>query len=139
MVVELLPQNKKIILFDGVCNMCDRAVQYIIRNDRRDIFRFAALDSEVGQQIIAHLKIDSEKIDSIILYAPGLAYFTKSDAAIEIAMELGGLLKVAYVFKVIPLFVRDRIYDYIAKNRYRWFGRKSECMIPSENIKAKFL
>ena len=134
-----LPERKKIILFDGVCNLCDNAVQYVIKHDKKDIFRFVALQSDLGKEILNYLKIDPSKTDSIILYEPGVAYFYKSDAALEILNELGGLLKWSIIFKMIPSSLRNPIYDYVAKNRYKWYGKKDACMIPTPDLKAKFL
>lgn len=134
-----LPKNKKIILFDGVCNLCDSAVQYIIRHDKKDVFRFVALQSDLGQEILSHIGIDQKNIDSIILYEPGIAYYYKSGAAIEIAKGFGGLFHLGTIFKIIPPAVRNALYDYIAKNRYKWYGKKSDCMIPTPALKSKFL
>lgn len=134
-----LPKDKKIILFDGVCNLCDSFVQYVIKRDKKDIFRFVALQSDLGQEILKHIGIDTKNIDSIILYEPGIAYFYKSSAAIEIAKHLGGFLGLSTVFKIIPIFLRNPIYDYVARNRYKWYGKKDNCMIPTLELKAKFL
>lgn len=134
-----LPKDKKIILFDGVCNLCDSFVQYIIKRDKKDVFRFVALQSDLGQQILKYIGIDSAKVDSIILYEPGIAYFYKSSAAIEIAKHLGGFLGLSTVFKIVPTFLRNPIYDYVARNRYKWYGKKDACMIPTPELKAKFL
>ncbi|TRX42844.1 thiol-disulfide oxidoreductase DCC family protein [Flavobacterium restrictum] len=134
-----LPKNKQIILFDGVCNLCDTAVQFIIKQDKKDVFRFVALQSDLGLEILQHIGIDQTKIDSIILYKPGIAYFYKAAAAIEIARELGGIFTLSAVFKIIPEKVSNCIYDYIAKNRYHWFGKKESCMIPTPELKNKFL
>lgn len=134
-----LPPNKKIILFDGVCNLCDSAVQFIIKHDSKDAFRFVALQSDLGQKIIKHLGINMQKTDSIILYQPGFAYYYKSEAAIAIAKDLGGLLSLASIFSVLPTSFSNFIYDYIAKNRYKWYGKKESCMIPTKELKAKFL
>ena len=134
-----LPKNKKIILFDGVCNLCDSAVQYIIKHDKKDIFRFVALQSELGISICKYLGISFSKMDSIILYDPGTAYFYKSSAVIEIGNELGGMYSLISVFKILPEKLRNYIYDYIAKNRYKWYGKKESCMIPTPELKAKFL
>lgn len=133
------PKNKKIILFDGVCNLCNSAVQYIIKHDTKDIFRFVALQSELGISICKHLGVSFSKMDSIILYNPGVSYFYKSSAAIEIAKNFGGFWKLISILRIIPIFMSDYIYDYIAKNRYNWYGKKESCMIPSAEIKAKFL
>lgn len=132
-------EGKKIILFDGVCNLCNSAVQFVIEHDRKDIFRFVALQSELGKEILAYIGIDAKNIDSIILYEPGVAYYYKSSAAIEIARSLGGFWHFGTVFRVIPTGIRNRLYDYIAKNRYKWYGKKESCMIPTPELKRKFL
>jgi predicted DCC family thiol-disulfide oxidoreductase YuxK len=134
-----LPKNKKIILFDGVCNLCDSAVQYIIKHDKKDVFRFVPLQSELGQQILKHIGINSINIDSLILYEPGIAYYYKSSAAMEIAKSLGGFFHFGTIFRLVPAGIRDNLYDYIAKNRYRWYGKKEYCMVPASELKTKFL
>lgn len=131
--------DKKIILFDGVCNLCNGAIQFIIKRDKKDTFRYAPLQSEIGEQLIAERAIDTSKVDSIILIEPGIAYFTKSDAALGIAQDFGGLWKALAIFTWIPKTFRDAIYDLVAKNRYKWFGRKDACMIPTPELQAKFL
>ncbi|MDQ6530579.1 DCC1-like thiol-disulfide oxidoreductase family protein [Flavobacterium sp. LHD-85] len=137
--MESLPENKKIVLFDGVCNLCSSAVQFIIKHDRKDIFRFVALQSDLGISICKHLGISFSKMDSIILYDPKTAYFYKSSAIIEIAKNFGGIWKLTPIFRIIPIFISDRIYDYVAKNRYNWYGKKESCMIPTAELKSKFL
>jgi len=139
MKIEELPTDKKIVLFDGVCNLCDEAVQYIIRYDKKDVFRFASLQSELGQTILNHLGIATQHIDSIVLYERGVAYFYKSEAALEIAKELSGIHIFLIIFRIIPVFFRDMIYDYVAKNRYKWYGKKEKCMLPTSELKNKFL
>ena len=134
-----LPQNKKIILFDGVCNLCDAAVQFVIKHDKKDVFRFVPLQSELGQQILKHIGINPSNIDSIILYQPGIAYYYKSAAALEIARSLGGFFHFGTIFKIIPTGIRNQLYDYIAKNRYKWYGKKETCLVPSTENKSKFL
>ncbi|MEO6177223.1 MAG: DCC1-like thiol-disulfide oxidoreductase family protein [Flavobacterium circumlabens] len=133
------PENKKIILFDGVCNLCNGAVQFIIKNDKKDIFRFVALQSELGIEICNHIGVDQNKIDSIILYHPGVAYYYKSSAILEISKDLAGIYSLASFFKIFPEKFRNYIYNYIAKNRYKWYGKKESCMIPTPELKAKFL
>jgi len=137
--MQKLPLHKKIILFDGVCNLCSSAVQFIIKHDKKDVFRFVALQSEKGQEILAYIGIDSKSIDSIVLYEPGIAYYYKSEAALQIAKNLDGFWHFGIVFKIIPKEVRNHIYDYIAKNRYKWYGKKESCMIPTAELKSKFL
>lgn len=134
-----MKENKKIILFDGVCNLCNGAVQFIIRQDKNDTFRFAALQSEKGQQLIKERGIDTNVIDSIILIKPNVAYYIKSDAALEIANNFGGGWKFLQIFKLLPTSIRDFFYDFIARNRYRWFGQKNQCMIPTPELRAKFI
>lgn len=137
--MENLPKDKKIILFDGVCNLCSNAVQYVIEHDKKDVFRFVALQSDLGVEILAHIGIDPKHIDSIVLYEPGRAYYYKSTAAIEIAKNFGGFFHLGTIFKIIPSGLRDMVYDYVARNRYKWYGKKDSCMIPTPELKAKFL
>ena len=137
--INNIPENKKLILFDGVCNLCNEAVLQIIKQDKKDIFLFTALQSNAGKNIINELGIDTSKIDSIVLYIPGEDYFIKSEAAFKIANEFSGIWKLIQVFRVLPIFLNNFIYDFIAKNRYRWFGKKNECMIPSKKLNSKFL
>lgn len=134
-----LPTDKKIILFDGVCNFCSDAVLKTIRYDKKNQFVFASLQSDIGIKITTHLGIDTSKIDSIILYEPNEAYYIKSSAALRIIKEFGGLWSVAQIFWVIPESFRNIVYDFIAKNRYKWFGKKETCMIPTKEIQEKFL
>ena len=134
-----IPKDKKIILFDGVCNLCDSSVQFIIKHDKKDVFRFVALQSDLGQEIIKHIGIDTKNMDSIILYEPGIAYYYKSEAVLEIAKELRWNFSFRTIFSIFPTSFSNRIYDYIAKNRYKWYGKKESCMIPTEELKSKFL
>ncbi|MBK8600385.1 MAG: DUF393 domain-containing protein [Flavobacterium sp.] len=134
-----LPVGKKIILFDGLCNLCDSSVQFVIKHDSNDQFRFVALQSDLGQKIISHIGINEKNIDSVVLYEPGIAYYYKSNAALQVAKNLGGLFHLGTVFRIIPTTLRNALYDYIAKNRYSWYGKKQHCMIPTPELKAKFL
>lgn len=135
-----LPENKKIILFDGVCNLCNNSINFIIKRDKKDIFRFASLQSEIGQQLALERGIDVEEaMDSMILIEPGVAYYQRSTAALEIARDLGGGFSLISNFSFVPEPFRDGIYNIIARNRYRWFGKQDSCMIPTPELKAKFL
>lgn len=134
-----IPKNKKIILFDGVCNLCNNAVTKTIKYDAKNTFVFAAIQSNTGQEIIRYLNIDIQKIDSIILYEPGISYDIKSTAALKIMNSFGGFWLFTKLFWVFPEGFRDIIYNYVAKNRYHWFGKKESCMIPTKELKAKFL
>lgn len=137
--IESLPKNKKIILFDGVCNLCESSVQFIIKRDPKDLFRFVAIQSELGQKIIKHIGIDTSKTDSIILYVPGQAYYYKAEAALLIAKDLSGVYSLFGYLGFVPNSIKNVVYDYIAKNRYKWYGKKDACMIPTPELKAKFL
>ena len=137
--MEKLPKYKKIILFDGLCNLCDSAVQFIIKHDKKDVFRFISLQSDLGKKITNYLGINTTNLDSIILYQPGYAYYYKSEAVFEIAKELGGIYSLSTIFSILPSSITDSIYDYIAENRYKWYGKKESCMIPTPSLKSKFL
>jgi predicted DCC family thiol-disulfide oxidoreductase YuxK len=127
-----------IVLFDGVCNFCNASINFVIDRDSKGIFKFAALQSEIGQELLKKYGLKQDSFDSIILEKEGKIY-QKSDAALEIARNLDGLWKIFYVFKIIPSFLRNPIYDLIAKNRYRIFGRTDACRIPTPELKARFL
>lgn len=137
-VIEKIPTNKQLILFDGVCNFCDDTVQKIIKADTKNRFVFASLQSTLGQEILQYLGIN-KTTDSIVLYQPGYAYYTESDAVLHIAKQLNGLYPLLQIGKIIPKKLRDIAYNNFAKNRYKWFGKKDECPIPSPEIREKFL
>lgn len=139
MEIEDLPTNKKIILFDGICNLCDKSVQYIIKHDRKDIFRFVSIQSELGIKILKHIGVDNNQVDSIVLYQPRVAYFIKADAALKILKELNTYYRFLLIFSILPSFVKNSIYDFIASNRYKWYGKKESCLVPTQELKAKFL
>lgn len=134
-----MDSEKKIILFDGVCNLCNSSVQYIIKHDTKDEYRFAALQSEIGKKMIAERHIDTALLDSILLIEPGVAYYAKSTAALMIGKSFGGFWSLLAIFEWIPENFRNSVYDYIAKNRYKWYGKKDACMIPTPELKVKFL
>jgi predicted DCC family thiol-disulfide oxidoreductase YuxK len=138
-VIEALPKNKQLILFDGVCNLCNTSIQYVIKHDKNNLFMFAPLESTIGQDIINKYNIDTKNTDSIILYSEENGLFTKSTAAVKIANHLGFPLNILSVFFIIPPFIRNWVYDFIAKNRYRWYGKQEACMIPTPELKSKFL
>lgn len=134
-----LPTHKKLILFDGVCNLCNTSIQYVIKHDKKDKFRFAALQSDIGVQIIQKFNIDTKKTDSILLYSIESGLKSKSSAALHVAKHLGFPNNLMTVFFIVPNFIRNKVYDYIAKNRYKWYGKKESCMIPTKELRAKFL
>jgi predicted DCC family thiol-disulfide oxidoreductase YuxK len=133
------PKDKKIILTDGVCNLCNSVVLKIIKYDKKNIFLIANLQSEIGKELTNYLGIDTKKIDAIVLYEPGVSYEIKSSAALKIMHDFGGIWTLTKLLWVFPVGFRDAVYDIIAKNRYKWFGKKESCMMPTPEIKAKFL
>ena len=138
-ICNMLRKNKKIILFDGVCNLCNSSINYVIDHDKNDVFRFVSLQSDLGKTIQDHLGIVNTSLDTIILYVPDEAYYIKSTAALKIMNEFSGLWKLTQAFLVFPSSIRDLVYNYVAKNRYKWYGKRVECMIPSADIKSRFL
>ncbi len=138
-MAQRIQENKKIILFDGVCNLCNNTVNFIIERDKDDVFRFASLQSEIGQKLTSERGIDTDEIDSIILIEPGVAYYQKSAAAIEISKHLSGNYSFLQYLKFLPEGLRDTGYDFIANNRYKWYGKKESCMLPTPDLQAKFL
>jgi predicted DCC family thiol-disulfide oxidoreductase YuxK len=127
-----------IILFDGVCNLCNRAVQFVIKRDNKNQFLFASLQSEEGKQILKENSFQTKKMDSFFLVENGKVY-DRSTAALKVLKKLNGIWSFFYVFVLVPKFIRDSVYNFIAKNRYQWFGAKNKCMIPTPELKAKFL
>ena len=128
----------KLVLFDGVCNLCNSSIQFIIKHDRAAKFKFAPLQSPLAAQHLADLKVGNTPISSII-YIENDAVYQKSTAALKIAKHLDGAWPLLYAFMIVPKFIRDRVYDLIAKNRYKWFGKTEACWIPTPELKARFL
>ncbi|MEN0006062.1 MAG: thiol-disulfide oxidoreductase DCC family protein [Bacteroidota bacterium] len=126
-----------IILFDGVCNLCNGFVQFIIKRDPAGQFRFVALQSEVGEALLAALEFPTADMSTVILVENGQVY-THSDVALRIVRRLGGAWPLLYSFRLIPNGIRNGIYRIIAKNRYAWFGQRDQCMIPTPDLKARF-
>lgn len=128
----------KYILFDGVCNFCNASINFIIKRDKKGTFLFTPLQSDLGQKLMKQYDINPDKQDSIILIDSKKAYF-KSDAALRISKELQGGWKYLRFFLVLPGFIRDFVYDIIARNRYKIFGKKEACMIPTPEERARFV
>ena len=136
-----MPENnsdKAIILFDGVCNLCNSSVNFVINHDRKNYFVFTPLQSEAGKRLITKFNIDDSLIDSFALIENNKIYF-KSSAALRTVKHLDKLYSVLYAFIIVPPFIRNGVYSYIARNRYKWFGKKEVCMIPNEEIKNRFI
>ena len=130
--------EKSIILFDGVCNLCNSSVQFIIKRDKKEQFLFASLQSDYAKEQLPDEFSDGKALQSIVLKEKD-EIKTKSTAALTIAKHLSGVWPILYAFIIIPKFIRDWVYDIIAKNRYKWFGKKDQCMIPSPELKSRFI
>ena len=137
-MTDLRDIKHPVILFDGVCNLCSGAVQFVIKRDRKNIFKFASLQSVVGQAILKKFNLPANTFNSFILYDAGKIY-TRSTGALLVAKQLSGGWPILSVFIVIPSFIRNALYDLIAQNRYKWFGRKEACWLPSAVVRDKFL
>lgn len=135
----MVEENKKIILFDGVCNLCNGFIQFVIKRDSTDTFRYASLQSEIGKKLISERGIDTNSIDSVVLIEPGVAYYIKSNAALQIGSHLKSYRSLSRVLHLIPSGLRNIVYDLIARYRYAWFGKKEACMIPTPELQSKFL
>ncbi|PSA94605.1 hypothetical protein C6370_06155 [Bacillus atrophaeus] len=128
----------RVLLFDGVCNLCNGAVQFIIKRDPNGLISFSSLQSETGQQLLKLNGLPTEHFDSFVFIEDGKVY-TKSTAAIKVFRHLRGAWRFSVVLLAVPRPVRNMVYSLIAKNRYKWFGKKNECMLPSPAIKKRFL
>lgn len=127
-----------IILFDGVCNLCNRSVQFIIKHDKKEKLYFAALQSKTGHQLLQQYNLSDLSLNSFVFIENGKAY-TQSTAALRVSKYLNGGYRLLYGFLVVPPFIRNAVYRFIANNRYKWFGKQETCMIPTPALKARFL
>jgi predicted DCC family thiol-disulfide oxidoreductase YuxK len=127
-----------IVLFDGVCNFCNASVNFIIDRDPKNRIRFAPLQSEAGKKLLQKLNLSTAELDSIV-FIEGEKYYIKSAAVLRIAKMLQGFWPLLYGFIAIPPFLRDAVYDIIARNRYNWFGKTETCRIPTPELKKRFL
>jgi predicted DCC family thiol-disulfide oxidoreductase YuxK len=127
-----------VILFDGVCNMCNRFVQFVLKRDKTKIFQFASLQSEYGAGLPKHFNLSLANFDTVILY-DGEKIYTQSDAVIKVLSNLNGIWKCASILKIIPGFIRNAIYRLMARNRYKLFGKSEQCMVPTIDVKDRFV
>ena len=134
--VTKLPDN--VVLFDGVCNLCNALVQFVIRHDRPGKFHFAAIQSKIGGGIMERHGLDPKNPQTFVFITDGRAY-VRSDAALELLSRFGAAWGLFKIFLIVPRPIRDALYSLIARNRYRWFGRKDVCMIPTPDIEERFL
>ncbi|GAA0880552.1 thiol-disulfide oxidoreductase DCC family protein [Algoriphagus jejuensis] len=130
--------DKSVILFDGVCNLCNSSIDFVLKRDKKNRFLVGALQSEKGTKLLSRFDSNPEYLDSLVLIEKDQIYF-RSTAALRIAKKLTGLWPLLYGIIIVPAILRDAVYDWIGKNRYRWFGKKNTCRLPSPAEKAKFL
>lgn len=130
--------NQPIILFDGVCNFCNSAVNFTLKRNAKANIRFAPLQGEAGQRILQQYHLPADDMQSFIFIEDGRVY-KRSTAALKVCRHLRGLWPLCYGFMIVPGCIRDGIYNWIAKNRYTWFGVKETCMIPTPDMKARFI
>jgi predicted DCC family thiol-disulfide oxidoreductase YuxK len=131
------PSNP-ILLFDGFCNLCNRSVNYVIRKDKNAKFRFASLQSNFGMDTLKKLSGTVSPHGSVLLLVNGKIY-NRSAAVLQTCKLLGGTIQLLYLLILIPSFIRDPIYNFVARNRYRWFGQSKECMIPTPDLESRFI
>lgn len=130
--------NSPIILFDGVCNFCNGVVNFIIRQDKKKIFKFAPLQSEAGKKFLSGSSIDRSRMNSFVLVEDGKIY-TRSTAALKLYNKLPWYWKWTQVFWLVPTRLRDVVYDFVARNRYKWFGKRDVCMVPGKDVRERFV
>ena len=131
-------EKNKIVLFDGVCNLCNNSVQFIIKRDKKKQFRFASLQGNYGQAFLKKYNLPSDTFNSFILLEDDKVY-TRSTGALRMLRHLAGGWSLFYGFIILPKVIRDGVYNWVARNRYKWFGKRDECMIPTPELKERFL
>lgn len=137
-MINLQTPKNPVIFFDGVCNLCTGSVQFVIKHDPQHYFRFASLQSELGQLFLQQNGLSADTFDSFILWEDG-KYYTESTAALRVARKLNGLWPALYGFMLLPAFIRNSVYRLVARNRYRWFGKKETCWIPAAELNSLFI
>lgn len=130
--------KQPVILFDGVCNLCNRSVRFVIKKDKKKKFRFASLQGKAGQDLLKRFNLQADDLNSFVLIE-GDKMYTRSAGALHMLRELGGGWKLFYAFMIVPRFIRDAVYNWVAKHRYKWFGKREECMVPAPELRERFL
>jgi predicted DCC family thiol-disulfide oxidoreductase YuxK len=138
MNIDELNSTDNVILFDGFCNLCSATVQFVIKRDKKNKFKFASLQSVFGQSILHRFHLSPHDLNSFILYKNGKIYL-RSTGALLVAKELPGVWPLLSAFIIVPPLFRDAVYNFISKNRYRWFGKKNECWLPTPLLREKFI
>ena len=127
-----------LLLFDGICNLCNTSINYIIKRDKRQLFKFASLQSDAAKQVLLQFNEKKYSIDSIILIYNNSIYY-KSSAILKLFSIMGGIYSLSAIGYIIPKKLRDKLYDYIATNRYKWFGKRESCMLPTTDLEQRFI
>ena len=130
--------EQPVILFDGICNFCNSAVNFTIKRNKKANICFAPMQTAAGEKLLQHYNLPADDMQSFIFIEKGIAN-KQSTAALKVCRHLRGLWPLCYGFIIVPKFIRDGIYNWIAKNRYKWFGVRQQCMIPTPEVKARFL
>ncbi|APW96594.1 thiol-disulfide oxidoreductase DCC [Halobiforma lacisalsi AJ5] len=136
--LEDLPEDAPVVLFDGVCNLCNGFVQFLVPRDTEGVLYFASLQSDAATALLADHEPSADDLESVVL-VEGDDCYVKSDAVIRVARHLGGIYTLAAVGRLVPRRLRDRLYDFVAANRYDWFGKKEQCMVPTGDVRERFL
>lgn len=130
--------DKPILLFDGFCNLCNSSVQFFLKHEKTNDFRFTSLQSDTGKALLKKYNIDPKVTDSLVLIHNNKAYI-KSSAALKATAYMKGLYPLLQAFLIIPAFIRNSVYDFIARNRYKWYGKSESCMIPDPSLTQRFI
>jgi predicted DCC family thiol-disulfide oxidoreductase YuxK len=136
-IFTVLKENQ-VILFDGVCNFCNSSINFVIKHDKKGLFRFAPLQSATGNELLQRFNLSTTDFDSFVLIE-GDKYYTKSTAALRVLKHLSFPYPLAAVFIIVPPFIRNAVYDFISRNRYKWFGKREVCMVPTKEVRGRFL
>lgn len=130
--------SSPILLFDGVCNLCNGVVQFVIKKDKKGLIKFASMQGEPGNQLLAKYQLPADAFNSFVFICDNRMY-QKSTAALKLCTHLKGGWPICYVFMIVPVFIRDAVYNLIARNRYKWFGKTAACYLPTPELQSKFL
>jgi predicted DCC family thiol-disulfide oxidoreductase YuxK len=131
-------KENQVILFDGVCNFCNSTINFVIKHDKKGLFRFAPLQSAAGNELLKRFNLSTTDFDSFVLIE-GDKYYTKSTAALHVLRHLSFPYPLAAAFIIVPPFIRNVVYDFISRNRYKWFGKREVCMVPTKEVRGRFL
>lgn len=130
--------NGPVLLFDGVCNLCSSSVQFVLKRNDKENVKFASLQSDFAANALKQSELPVDYLNSLVLLEQGKTY-VQSDAALQLTKHLNGLWKLGSIFLIVPKFIRNPVYDWVAKNRYRWYGKKDACWIPEPKWESRFL